>query len=238
LKVSGLIVASRYNYLLNTAFILAFIAPLIASAENVVSRFELLSGIKQRDHVGTAITKKPVGSDTYIYGKSPEQFLVNNYHYLPSGSRVLDMSMGEGQHAVFLAQKGYRVVGVDSSALAIKKTKFLAKEFGVRIDTVHTDINNYQPKINSFDAIISIFHVERSLIPKITRWLKPGGVLIYHAFTDRELSKPQDESHSENKDQTLQPKELLRLFPKMTILKYEEPIHLNNYTASIILKNE
>ncbi|MBT7669703.1 MAG: methyltransferase domain-containing protein [Bdellovibrionales bacterium] len=223
-----------FKILASTLLILTLSSKL--TAESVVSRFELLSGIKQTDRIPQPPPSKLKGRDTYIYGKSPEQFLVDNYHYIPAGSRVLDIHMGDGQHTVFLAQKGYRVVGIEQSSLAIKKVKFLASEFEVRVDTIQTKINSYHPKGGPFDAIISFFRVERSLLSKISSWLKPGGILIYHAFTNKQLGKK--EQAVDIKHQTLlRPKELLTLFPGMTILKYEEPVHLNNYTASIILKN-
>ena len=40
--------------------------------------------------------------------------------------------MGEGRNAVFLAQKGHQVTGIDISSVAIKKARQLAKENGVQ----------------------------------------------------------------------------------------------------------
>ncbi|MCB0296304.1 MAG: SAM-dependent methyltransferase, partial [Calditrichaeota bacterium] len=51
----------------------------------------------------------------YIYGKTPNDFLVEMIDRLPKGE-VLSLAEGEGRNGVYLAQQGCRVTGVDSSA--------------------------------------------------------------------------------------------------------------------------
>jgi len=65
-------------------------------------------------------------------------------------------------------------------------------------------------------------------------WLKPGGVLIYEAYTTRE-KKQGDEGEG---DFYLKEQELLKLFPGMRVLKFEEPLHEKEFRSSIILKKE
>ena len=68
----------------------------------------------------------------------------------------------------------------------------------------------------------------------LVRWLKPGGILIYESNTLREFNKnPQTK---ENKSYYLGERELLKMFPGMRILKYEEPLHLPEFRAIIILQ--
>jgi tellurite methyltransferase len=67
-------------------------------------------------------------------------------------------------------------------------------------------------------------------------WLKPGGLIIYEAYT---TNQKQVKGHRDFEDsQYLKPQELLTLFPKMRVLKYEEPVHEKKFRASIILKKE
>src|SRR5690606_6728780 len=56
----------------------------------------------------------------YVFGKDPAPSLLEHYTRLPVG-RVLDIAMGEGRNAVFLAKKGFDVVGVDISPEAVRK---------------------------------------------------------------------------------------------------------------------
>jgi SAM-dependent methyltransferase len=171
---------------------------------------------------------------SYIYGKAPAKFLADNYDYLEPESKILDMGMGEGRNAVFLAQKGHHVTGIDISSVAVKKARFLAKEFGVKIKTVVGTLTKYKIPDASFDAIICFYYVDRELNEKIQKWLKPGGLLIYEAYTLKEYLK-----HKNGKiNYFLKEKELISMFPKMDILKYEEPIHEKEFRSGIILRKK
>ena len=55
-------------------------------------------------------------SDTHRDSLEPAQFLVNNVELLPKG-RVLDVAMGFGRNAIYLASLGFNVEGVDISAI-------------------------------------------------------------------------------------------------------------------------
>jgi SAM-dependent methyltransferase len=197
------------------------------------NRFQLLSGIRQTKNAERFWDKKYNRSE-YIYGKAPAHFLARNVHYIPQGSNVLDMGMGEGRNAVFLARKGLKVLGVDISAVAVKKARRLAREFGVRINTVVASLNKYEIKENSLDAIVCFYYVDRRLTKKMMSWLKPGGVLIYESHTD--LQKTVKGSESYERRYLLREGELLNMFDGFRILKYEEPLHQDKFTASVIVQ--
>src|SRR6478752_4201053 len=148
------------------------------------SRFQQLSGVKVPQDSKVQWDQR-YSRPTFIFGKSPAQFLAENYQYIPYEGTVLDMGMGEGRNAVFLAQKGYKVTGVDISSVAVKKAYLLAQEFGVKIKGVVASLHNYKIQPNSFDAIVCFYYVDHSLVEKMKSWLKPGGILIYEAYTLR-----------------------------------------------------
>ena len=201
------------------------------------SRFQQLSGIKQSQDSKTQWDQKYARS-TFIFGKSPAAFLAENYHYIPFQGSVLDMGMGEGRNAVFMAQKGYSVTGVDLSSVAVKKSYLLAQEFGVKIKGVVASLKDYKIPPASFDAIICFYWVDRSMVDKIKNWLKPGGILIYEAYTTKEKEKLKSRKGISNGDHYLKEQELLKLFPGMRVLKYEEPLHEKEFRSSIILQKE
>lgn len=196
------------------------------------SRFQQLSGVKSQDQ--KTQWDQRYSRPSFVYGKAPAKFLAENYEYIPFEATVLDMGMGEGRNAVFLAQKGYKVTGVDISSVAVKKSYLLAQEFGVKIKGVVASLKEYKIAPGSFDAIICFYYVDRSLIDKMRTWLKPGGILIYEAYTTRE-KKQGDEGEG---DFYLKEQELLKLFPGMRVLKFEEPLHEKEFRSSIILKKE
>jgi tellurite methyltransferase len=199
------------------------------------SRFQHLTGVKTSQDSKAQWDEK-YARPTFIFGKSPAQFLAENYQFIPFEGTVLDMGMGEGRNAVFLAQKGYKVTGVDISSVAVKKAYLLAQEFGVKIKGVVASLQDYKIQPNSFDAIICFYYVDRSLIEKIRSWLKPGGILIYEAYTMREKAKKRRDPLEDN--EYLKEQELLRFFPGMRVLKYEEPLHEKEFRSSIILRKE
>ena len=92
----------------------------------------------------------------------------------------------------------------------------------------------YKFKANSMDAIICFYYVDRNLHRRMLSWLKPGGILIYESHTDYQKNVKGSEHYS--KEYLLRPTELLGMFKKIRVLKYEEPMHLKNYTASIIIR--
>ena len=55
----------------------------------------------------------------YIYGKAPTAFLRQKIDLLTRG-KALVLAMGEGRNAVYLAQNGFDVTGIDISDVAIK----------------------------------------------------------------------------------------------------------------------
>jgi len=224
---------------MKTLIIILMMMNLSALAREPISgtRFQQLSGTKQSQDTKTQWDQKYARS-TFIYGKSPAPFLAENYHYIPFQGSVLDMGMGEGRNAVFMAQKGYNVTGVDLSSVAVKKSYLLAQEFGVKIKGVVASLKDYKIPPSSFDAIICFYWVDRSMVDKIKNWLKPGGILIYEAYTIREKEKLKSRKGILNADHYLKEQELLKLFPGMRVLKYEEPLHEKEYRSSIILQKE
>jgi SAM-dependent methyltransferase len=59
--------------------------------------------------------------------------------------------MGEGRNAVFLAKNGFDVDGCDISEIAIEKSKILAKEHNVKLNTFVADLEKYRIPNNKYD---------------------------------------------------------------------------------------
>lgn len=144
---------------------------------------------------------------------------MENVDILPVG-RALDIAMGEGRNAVFLAKKGFVVEGVDLSEVAIRKAKRLAKENKVEILTIAADLNTYQIKPETYEVILNIQYLQRSLVPQIKRGLKRGGVVVFENQTLDQLSLPN--SSGVRRDYLLRAGELKELFKEFKILHYSE----------------
>ena len=71
---------------------------------------------------------------------------------------ILDLGCGTGGHALILANRGYKVTGVDRSGGMLRLARKKAAQAGLRIDFVRGDITRLRLK-RKFDAVISMFAV-------------------------------------------------------------------------------
>jgi SAM-dependent methyltransferase len=127
----------------------------------------------------------------FAYGTQPNDFLASVVNLIPPG-RVLSLAEGEGRNAIYLAERGYEVVAVDSSTVGMEKANRLAAEHKVKINTIVADLTDYQIKPASWSGIVSIFcHmppvVRAALHRDVVAALKPGGVFVLEAYTPAQL---------------------------------------------------
>jgi SAM-dependent methyltransferase len=129
--------------------------------------------------------------EEYAYGTEPNEFLVEQADKLPRGP-VLAICEGEGRNAVFLAERGHRVVAVDASGVGLAKARRLAEDRGVQLETVIGDLRDLDLGRDVYSACVSVFcHLQESdraaLHGRLVTALKPGGVLILEAYTPLQL---------------------------------------------------
>jgi release factor glutamine methyltransferase len=68
------------------------------------------------------------------------EFLVQQLHHLPSGSRVLDLGSGSGAAGIAAARKGCSVTAVDINPAAVRCTKINALLNNVQVDAREGDL--------------------------------------------------------------------------------------------------
>lgn len=136
---------------------------------------------------------------------------------LPKG-QVLDLAIGEGRNAIFLATQGFDVTGVDISEEGLKKAQALAAKHGVRIATIVAGLETYKIPANTFDVIICTYYLQLDLFPKLAAALKPGEIALVETYTMDHLQyRPRF-----NKAFLLEPNELLSMLPGLRIVRYQE----------------
>jgi len=127
----------------------------------------------------------------YVYGTEPNAFLAEHAHLL--NGPVLSLAEGEGRNAVFLATRGLTVLGVDSSAVGLRKAHALAATRGVTISTEVADLAHFTPPPAHYGAVVSIFaHLPGSLrarlYPLLENSLLPGGLILLEAYAEDQLA--------------------------------------------------
>ena len=161
----------------------------------------------------------------------PSRFLVDNIDLLSPG-RALDIAMGSGRNAVYLARMGFEVEGVDISENAVKNALQLAAQNGVRIHARVADLErDYRIQPETYDVIICFNYLQRSLIPQIKEGLKKGGMVVYETFTIDQVrfGKPR------NPDFLLKYNELLEMFRDFRCLRYWEGVWENRKAIASLI---
>jgi tellurite methyltransferase len=163
----------------------------------------------------------------------PAEFLVANRSLLPAG-QALDLAMGAGRNAIYLAKEGFQVEGIDISAEAVEKAMALAESESVKISTLVADLENgYKLTPMAYDVIVCFYYLHRPLIAEIKEGLKPGGVVVYETYNadQAEWGRPKNPEH------LLKHNELLNMFCDYRILRYREGvIEPRKAIASIIAR--
>lgn len=129
----------------------------------------------------------------YIFGTEPNQFLKDELEKINPGE-ILFLAEGEGRNAVYAAGKGWDVDAVDFSSVAKTKALELAAANKVSINYELHDLEEYNPKENTYDVVALFFlHVPDKLkeivLKKATEALAPGGKLILEVFEKEQIKK-------------------------------------------------
>ncbi len=109
---------------------------------------------------------------------NPHGLLVN-FEGLLGGKRVLDIAMGRGADALYLASRGIATAGLERSWEAIKLAREAMELQNITMNIVQGDASELPFKKAFFGGIIVFFFLLREIALDITEMLEPGGILIY-----------------------------------------------------------
>jgi tellurite methyltransferase len=128
------------------------------------------------------------------WGKEPDKGVKLILKYKKSGD-VLDLGCGEGRNALFLAENGFNVTGIDISEEGIKKFKELAKQNNLKVKGIVGDIIKFEFD-NKYDIIISnaTLHFlkeneSKDMVKKIKENTKKDGLNVINVFTEENPDK-------------------------------------------------
>jgi 2-polyprenyl-3-methyl-5-hydroxy-6-metoxy-1,4-benzoquinol methylase len=117
-----------------------------------------------------------------LFGVDPNRFLVAEVDGLAPG-RALDLACGAGRNAVWLAEQGWTVTGVDFSDVALENARGLAAERAVEIEWVHADVREWVPDPAAFDLVAILYlqipvEERRVVHARAAAAVAPGGTLL------------------------------------------------------------
>ena len=150
-----------------------------------------------------------------------------------TAGRAIDLACGRGQNAIWLAQHGWTVDGVDISPEGLNMAHKSAAQSRCSVCWIEADLDDWLPPPAAYDLAIVFRFLDRVTIPRIvTTGVRPGGWLIYETFSAGQLQRP--ENHIGNPAFTLTPGELPVLFPGFEVINYHEAC-LANRTVQRLL---
>jgi SAM-dependent methyltransferase len=115
------------------------------------------------------------------FNARPNTLLVEAVRDLPTGT-ALDLNMGEGRNALYLAQQGWLVTGVDFADQALAVARQRARQLGVPLITIEQDTNTYDWGSNCWDLIVLCYADESAHLAQVQAALRPGGLLVLENF--------------------------------------------------------
>ena len=181
---------------------------------------------KSMNKFGGKFWDERYSSTEFVYGTEPNTFFKDELDKLKTGN-ILLLGEGEGRNAVYAAVKGWNVDAVDFSIIAKEKALKFAKENSVSINYEITDLSEYKPKSNYYDAAAIIFlhlnpKIRSDVHSKVVDSLKPGGTLILEVYEKEQLGK--DSGGPQNIDMLYSKGELKNDFNNMRIIELEKKI--------------
>ena len=152
---------------------------------------------------------------------SPDEWLVKHVTGRAPGE-ALELACGLGHNAIWLANQGWRVDAVDVSPVGLALAEELAKRVeSPAISWITADLDEFAPLAEAYDLVLAFRFLDRSRVPRlIERVLRPGGLLVYETFSRGQMARSDNQLRCG--DFTLAPGELPMLFPKLTVVEYEE----------------
>jgi len=145
--------------------------------------------------------------------------IIDKYISYANVGRALDIACGTGRNSVFIAEHGFEVDAVDVSDYALSQITPSSS-----IHTIHSDLETFDFKSNTYDLICNINFLDRRLFPKIQESLAPKGILIFETFI---IAHGEEYSQPGNIDYVLRKNELLHAFIGLDVIYYEEHDDIN-----------
>lgn len=113
--------------------------------------------------------------------EEPEPFVATRTSMFAPGA-VLDLACGDGATALYLAEQGYEVTGVDISDVALERLETFADRRGVEIETRRLDLDRVDAleRLETFENVIIVrYKPPRRFWNQLHEVLAPGGRIFY-----------------------------------------------------------
>jgi SAM-dependent methyltransferase len=119
------------------------------------------------------------------FASAPSEFVAEAVKGRKAGS-ALDVGMGQGRNAVYLARQGWDVTGIDLSQVGLDAARANAEKAGVSIRTEKAAYDQFDFGVEKWDLLVIVFAwapvEDPSFVAKLGRSLRPGGLVLFEHF--------------------------------------------------------
>jgi SAM-dependent methyltransferase len=168
---------------------------------------------------------KVYASDRPSFSQDPSALLVEAVESRPPG-RALDVAMGQGRNALFLAQRGWSVTGFDISETGLSVARANASKAGVELRAVRSGLEEFDYGTAEWDLIALIYvptsAYERSAIATLARALKPGGLLVIENFAS-------DRTAPDRRPVDIDPVDVRAALSGFEILRFDDRVAMSEW---------
>ncbi len=128
-----------------------------------------------------------------LWSSTPNIFVASELVDLPAG-RALELACGEGRNALWLAERGWRVTGVDFSDVALDRARHAASERGLDVEWVCADVLSWRSPGPFFDLVVWTYlqlpsDERRGALGTAVSALAPGGTVLVIAHDVRNIAE-------------------------------------------------
>ena len=168
---------------------------------------------------------------------APSEFLAAMIKKMKPG-KALDIAMGQGRNAVFLATQGWDVTGYDIAEEGLKVAQESARKAGVRITTVHAGWDDFDHGQQQWDLISFIYTdapvMDPKFIARIQAALKPGGYVLFDR-PYRNLENPEPFWPEKEHDK---PNALPKAWSDLVLAFYEDTNGVGDWQQTEVAREE
>ncbi|WP_167851924.1 class I SAM-dependent methyltransferase [Hymenobacter elongatus] len=162
------------------------------------------------------------------FNAQPNALLVEAVRGRATGM-ALDVNMGEGRNALYLAQHGWQVTGVDIADKALAFAQQRAQQLGVLLTTVEHDVTTYDWGSSQWDLLVLCYADESTHVASVQAALRPGGLVVLENF-HRDATHTRGSASGQVIGFATDELKSLYSAAGFEIIRYEEPIGVADFS--------
>ena len=129
--------------------------------------------------------EREMWNSTYRSGRgfnpNPSAFLVDIVKGRKPGA-ALDVAMGQGRNAIYLASQGWHVTGFDISEEGLRVARETARGRKLSIDAINAKMEGWDFGAAKWDLVAFIYAADADVLKKAIPSVKPGGLVVVEGF--------------------------------------------------------